>query len=213
MRVAVWLPELDAVFLHIPKAGGTWVKAALAASGLRCEPAGGAGDHQLPDAYRKAGKRFAFVRHPLTWLESAWRGLHGSWPNRRDVPPLHRERTWSPIRNLTYLAGDADFNGFVETLLANQPGFVTRMYEAYIGPPGYPRVDWVGRKESLGADLQTILTGLGWRGSLAIVPPANEGPPGPAPVWHPVLQSRFLAAERPSVLRWYQESGPFEVTT
>ena len=206
--MAVWLPELGAVFIAIPKTGSQWVRAALHASGIRCEPAGGAGDHQPPEAYRP-GRRFCFVRHPVAWLQSAWRGLHTSWPNRRELAPLHRERTWSPIRNLTYLVGDSTYDAFVDNILTHEPGYVTRMFETYIGPVGFPRVDHVGRQEHLRADLQVILQRLGWDGELADVPPANEGTGPQVPCYR---TRQILAAERPTMERWYSSDGPFEVT-
>lgn len=209
--MAVWLPDLGAVFIHIPKAGGSWVKTALDASGLRCEPAEGAGEHQLPEAYR-AGRRFTFVRHPQTWMESVWRGMSGSWPQKRELKPLHRERTWSPTRNLTYLVGEKSFEGFVNCVIDNEPAMVTRMYESYIGPVGYPKVDFVGRQENLEENLQAILKLLGWPGKLKKVPPVNEGE-GPKAEWSAGLLERLLVLERPTLVRWYRDRGPFSVTT
>lgn len=200
--MALYLPELDAVFVHVPKCGGTWVKSALSLSGLECLPSGGPGEHGLPSAYREAGRRFMFVRHPLCWYESAWMGLRGGWPARRAVAELHRERTWSPIRMLTYLAGASSFDEFVRVVLAEQPGFCSRMFEWYAGPPGAPSVTHVGRQESLRADLGTILTELGWSGELADVPLENVND-GERPVWDPVLKACILEAESFGISRWY----------
>lgn len=210
--MALYLPDLNAVFVHVPKAGGTWVREALAASGIRTLPAGGVGEHNLPDAYAVKGRRFAFVRNPVDWYESAWRGLSQGWPARREVAALHRERSWSPIRFLTYLAGERDFGGFCETILREQPGFASRMFEWFIGPPGYPKVEFVGRMESLAADLAAILRWLGWEGVLADVSAANAAEQ-PRPTWEPGLRNRITAAESFGLSRWYAgAASPFRIT-
>lgn len=217
--MSLYLPELNAVFVAIPKTGSQWVRRVLAESGATCAPAGGPGDHNLPGTYGRGGpgeptgnRRFCFVRHPLEWYESVWRGLHSSWPDRRPVKPLHRERTWSPIRLVTYTAGARTFDEFVRAVLSEQPGFWSRMCEWYAGPPGAPAVDYVGRCENLADDLRIILTALGWKRRPAETPRVNESET-PAPVWNPELRERVLESERVGVNRWYTSAGPFRVTT
>ena len=157
------------------------------------------------------GRRFCFVRNPLDWYESAWRGLSQGWPARRAIAPLHRERSWSPIRFLTYLAGARDFNEFISTILRDQPGFVSRMYEWYVGPPGYPRIEFVGRMESLAADLHLILRFLGWNGTLPDITAVNAGEQ-PRPEWDAGLRAKVEAAEVVGIRRWYSTPGPFRIT-
>lgn len=207
--MSLYLPELDAVFIHVPKAAGTWVATVMDASGIKCEPAKGVGTHNLPSAYSDRGRRFMFVRNPMTWYESAWRGLHSSWPQKQEVRPLQRERSWSPIRYLTYLAGEADFESFIQTILDEQPGFCSRMFEWYAGPPGAPQVDFVGRAEHAREDLSTILKWLGWSGELADVPKANEGT-GDRPSWS-VAQRGEIEIREFAIDRWYESEGPFRV--
>lgn len=211
----LYLPDLDAVFLHVPKCAGTWVRRALDASGVATVPAGGPGEHNLPCAIRpefRRAKRFCFVRHPLNWYESVWRGLHAGWPDRRTVRPLHRERSWSPIRLVTYLAGAGSFDEFVRTVVRDQAGFCSRMYEWYTGPPGSPSVDYVGRQESARADLTAILAALGWRGELVSVPAANEGAAA-RPEWSGADRAAVASAERVGIERWYgPDPSPFAVT-
>lgn len=210
--MALFLPELNALFIHIPKCGGTWVKETLAASGIKCEPARGPGAHGLPMSYDHPGARkFCFVRHPWPWYESVWRGLHTSWPDRREVAPLHREKTWSPIRFSTYLLSARTFPGFIQAVIEEQPAFCSRMFEWYIGPPGFPLVDYVGCCEDAAHDLQTILGWLGWRGILASVPEANCGS-GPRPLWGMGQVDKVEDMEF-AIGRWYERGGPFKVTT
>ena len=209
--MSLFLPELNALFIHIPKTGGTWVKRVLLESGLECLPAVGAGSHNLTWRYEHPGTRkFAFVRHPLTWLESAWRGLHESWPNQQPSPVLFNERAFTPIRLLTRTCGELDFGSFVRAVLDREPAFVTRMYEWYIGPCGAPLVEMVGRMESLAEDLSQILASLGFQGSLPGTNPANVGS-GEQPEWNATYRDMVEHSEVGSIRRFYAagSSGPF----
>lgn len=207
--MSLYLPDLNAVFVHVPKCGGTWVKAVLEKSGIRCEAARGVGTHNLPSAYADRGRRFMFVREPLRWYESAWKGLHSGWPLRSAVAPLHKERSWSPIRLLTYLVGAREFHEFAATLVTDQPGFCSRMFEWYAGPPGAPQVDFVGRMEFVREDLTTILRWLGFDGELADLSPENVGEAA-SPVWDESLRNKVRSMEF-GYERWYTTPGPMRV--
>jgi hypothetical protein len=216
--MSLYLPSLHTVFVHVPKTAGTWVKAAVVASDIPWEHARSPGSHNLPGAHDHPGARkFCFVRHPISWVESAWRGLHTSWPQQRAVAPLHAEQAWSPIHYLTYFAGASNFVEFIDTLLKEQPGFVSRMFEWYVGPPGAPQVDFVGRAEYAANDLAVIMRRLGWERELVLPPRKNESP-HPPPAWPQDLFNRFVAAEAPAIKRWYGSrwygsvDAPFEVT-
>ena len=207
--MSIFLPELDALFLHVPKTGGMWVKKVLAKSGLKIEEALGPGSHNLPRAYRSCANRFCFVRRPMEWYWSIWRGLQSGWPDKREIAALHRERSWSPIRMLTYLAGERTFPEFCDTLLKDQPGFVSRMFEWYIGPPGAPQVTAVGQQEHLQEHLLAIVSQFGFKGTLAEVEPENEGPI----VWQGSYDNLALrASEAVAYDRWYSSGGPFFIT-
>jgi len=207
--MSLYLPDLDALFVHVPKCAGTWIATTLSASGLVCVPACGVGTHNLPSAYSNNARRFMFVRNPLSWYESAWRGLQSGWPQLREIAPLQKERSWSPIRYLTYLVGARDFSTFCSNIINDQPGFCSRMFEWYAGPPGSPQVDFVGRSEFARQDLQTVLEWLGWNGKLAEVPPANVGL-APSPIWD---ESQRLEISRREfgLRRWYDREGPFRM--
>jgi hypothetical protein len=101
------LLKCGAVFLHIPKTGGTWVTRVLTDQGLVRRPFGDihadmvrvlcplpfmpAGRTPLRTAAKKilllpyrrrieqTDFRFCFVRHPLQWYESYWRYQVGGW--------------------------------------------------------------------------------------------------------------------------------------
>src|SRR5271155_1758232 len=94
-----------AVFLHIPKTGGSWIWEVLNAYGLILGPLGHehadwdrsfwndrfqrdgkvfrhilrryVGSSRAPLQYKEDAFRFCFVREPLTWYESYWRFMQG----------------------------------------------------------------------------------------------------------------------------------------
>jgi len=55
---------------------------------------------------------------------------------------------------------DDDFDGFVEKVLVNLPGYASRMYERFVGPPD-AEIDFIGRQERLVDDLRTALQQAG----------------------------------------------------
>lgn len=168
----------DAVFLHVPKTGGTWVTAVLADLGLiRCRIVTKHADMaRLLDCARhhpgrwleaaaKAGPawqsqarrafKFCFVRHPLSWYESYWAFMSQRGWNAWGVNRRGRVR-WHPNAALDGL-GDADFNRFVRNVAEREPGFVGRMYASY----ATDAIDFVGRQERLAEDLIEVLARLG----------------------------------------------------
>jgi len=69
-----------AVFLHVPKTGGKWVKAAVANAGLEFTEWNAHGDIHNDLSYCPHRDRFvfAFVREPLSLYQSYWRFKAGA---------------------------------------------------------------------------------------------------------------------------------------
>lgn len=173
-----------AVFLHIPKTGGTWVTGVLRECGLmRCSIGHrhanlphvlAPGDQGFGRTLEYLYKRtrflnthprpftFCFVRHPLDWYESFY--LYKSqpelnWERDGEVDNIHR---WHPNAVLNGLgtngSGEArEFNAFMTSLMDKFPGYVTALYSHYTFRP----VDFIGTQENLREDLITVLERTG----------------------------------------------------
>ena len=164
-----------AVFLHIPKTGGSWVTQVLKDCGLlrfrfshkhadmrrvldsprlyryqhwkRSARFGLSWHMPVADAFK-----FCFVRHPLDWYRSWWQYMskHG-WPvfsKKR----LNGRRDWHPTAKLEDIQ-DVDFQRFMHKVVDCQPGFVSRMFDSF----ATPEIHFVGRQERLVDDLIHVL--------------------------------------------------------
>jgi Glycosyl transferase family 2/Methyltransferase domain len=203
--MAVHLIEANALFVHVPKTGGVWIEKALAACGIATAPPprrqGVSWRHSLPeDVLGTYDFTFAFVRHPVAWYESWWRFQRGH--GRLFEPGM-----WHPQRPIEPYGTDDDFAAFIRGCIEHQPGYVTRMYEWYVGPPGIERVDFVGRQESLTDTLVRILYDLSYDFDETVLreqPRVNTSVlvPGEAS-WDPELKRRIVALEAPAIERFY----------
>jgi hypothetical protein len=140
----------NALFLHIPKTGGEWVRQVLWDAGLetvKLHP--GKQKHadlrwfkEHPEYDRPF--RFAFVRHPLGWYRSYW--------------TYQRGRGWKEIPEVGLTPPDPaiSFDDFVCWMAEEHPGFLMRLYRRYIGPEDN-EIDYVARSEELRIDLPVAL--------------------------------------------------------
>lgn len=202
--MAIRLTRANAVFLHVPKTGGHWIEAALARLNIdfvRAPHVGGVTNRHalLRHLTRKGAFCFTFVRNPLEWYESWWKFQAGRWE-------VFEPGVWHPQRVLESCADD-DFGRFVQNCLRREPGYVTRLYEWYAGPPGDTCVDFVGRHERLAPDLAHVLTRLGYDVSVAQlreIPPQNVSPGRCGrPQWDTALRKSIENAERSAIRRFY----------
>lgn len=154
----IYLPDQKALFVHIPKTAGCWVHTVIDALKIPHRRAR-ARDGYCPHfpAYACADEfdvAFSFVRHPVEWYRSWWKYQVGRW--RRFTPHL-----WHPQKPL-YDIQHLDFNRWVDAVVAEEPGYVSRMYEWFLGPPGspWPKIH-VGRQEHVEADLTAMFRTVG----------------------------------------------------
>jgi hypothetical protein len=134
-------------FLHVPKTGGNWVNQALAVAGVPCQTVqkarhpqswAGYGHADLGDLAGITVFRFAFVREPTDWWRSFW---------------AYRMRTgWDAQHEIDSVCRSDHFGVFIEQVVARLPGYISRMYERFVGMPRH-EIEYVGRFENLAEDL------------------------------------------------------------
>ena len=167
----------DSVFLHVPKAGGTWVTRVLREAGvvrfrfsskhadvahtldfgrrhpwqyLKRTARGGPGLH----GRIRAGYKFTFVRHPLSWYRSFYKYMTQlEWKRHTGIG----RDPWHPYEELYDHKADS-FEGFMERVVERSPGFCTRMFRGYTEPG----VDFVGTQENLVSDLVHVMEARGF---------------------------------------------------
>jgi hypothetical protein len=189
-------------FLHVPKTGGTWVVGALQASGVELSivrrPAMSrvtlVEDHIGLDESPDLADRFtiAFVRHPLTWWPSFW---------------VYRRMTgWADDHPIDSCTQSDDFNEFIENVITNLPGDLSRRFEAYVGTLSHP-ISFIGRYEQLRDDL---IDGLGQAGetfderAIRTHAPENTGDYTTyTPRYTGSQEDRLAEAERATIERFY----------
>lgn len=221
-----------AVFLHIPKTGGTWVTGVLRESGLmRCSIGHRHANlpHVLAPGNQGVGRSFeylykrtcflktdprpftfCFVRHPLDWYESFY--LYKAqpklnWERDGEVDNIHR---WHPNAILNGLgqteSGEPiDFNAFMTAVMDKFPGYVSALYSHYTFRP----VDFVGKQENLREDLIAVLERTGCtfdadaiRGRERI----NRSESAVKPQWDPAVRARALRLEAAAMERFGYDS-------
>jgi Sulfotransferase family len=177
------------VFIHVPKTGGTWVTRAMRAAGVELEKVGSV--HHVPLNEIDVGTRlaFGFVREPLSWYGSVWNFRHERRTDQR-----------GPLDEWVY----RPFPDFILKVMRNRPGFLSRYYARFVGPPTSPVV--VGKFEQLTDDLALILRSAGQEfdeQALRAFPPQNET--GPAPLCPPDLRRELVRSELEAYERFYPE--------
>ena len=183
-------------FIHVPKTGGSWVTEAMRVAGVECRPAerlyGSERFGHLIHLEVPADRfRFGFVREPADWYRSFWchRHTHQDWQEDEKMPLDALSR--------------GSFPEFIERVTTELPGYLTRLYEHYLGPPG--EIDFVGRYENLREDLIHALSEAGDYHLDAVrqLDPVNAS--RRLADLTPELSERVLEAERGVTQRFYPQ--------
>ncbi len=164
-----YIPESRLLFLHILKTGGCAVEKAIdknwGSKKVRHRWNGIPGRHARrvdlcnfrwePEAFA-----FCFVRHPLAWYVSCWRHLIQMEQNRifrgSNLADMFRWYNWHPQKWLGEILSP-DYNIWVQRIVSQKPGYLSKMYEEYIGlDEAVPHVQFVGRQETLSRDIEQL---------------------------------------------------------
>ncbi|TRX02896.1 sulfotransferase family 2 domain-containing protein [Candidatus Methylobacter oryzae] len=138
----------NSVFLHYPKTGGTWVRNAIAASGINCDNF--AIDENIHLGLKECPYqdkfKFTFVRHPVNLYRSYWqyKMTHG----------------WDEKNPLDINCQSGCFQEFVRRVLDQYPGCYSKSFLDFIGHPDH-EIEFIGRNENLVEDLITALRNAG----------------------------------------------------
>lgn len=217
------LRDTNTLIQHIPRCGGTWVETAIDALKIRraiwCERQPGwlPNKHALLSQYYRGmdrvGRTAIFVRHPVALYGSIWRWL-------KKQPARYRQRmghewSWHPKREAVRLYSP-NFDIWAERMLDKHPLWLTRMCDAYVGPPGGEFIDYIGRTESLCADFRELILEEGYQeawdkyGShvehLSVVNSAHEIPLQMSSE----IYNRIESTERSIIDRFYGEETQYK---
>jgi len=215
-----------AIFLHIPKTGGSWVTRVLERLDL-IETSFG---HEHADfdrsfwhtRFHHEGKalrqilrravgsrrapyippdcfKFCFVREPLAWYESWWRFMQGlDWKSWGDERDPYK---WHPNSMLNGL-GSPDFNTFMHNVNRMRPGYVSEMYGWFVRPG----LGFVGKTECLQQDLMKAFLLMKLNvdvDKILSVARVNESLSHiPKPEWDPAVRKETLRLEYAGYVRF-----------
>ena len=144
------------VFYHIPKTGGSWfIKNMLENCNEYCYF--GSDFHYTPDMIRvhepknwkkvKDLPRVICVRNPLSWYLSFWKYKHRTgWGT---------DSTYAWFREL-YECKSMSFPKFCDKMLRHCPGFLTNLYQGFLGPR-LDDAEYIVKQEDLANGLWRML--------------------------------------------------------
>jgi len=225
--MSTFLPEKGALFLHVPRTGGTWLKHALNLAEIPLNKWGSVAEdyrpkkHTFLSHYRlellsQVKFVFSFVRHPIPYYVSVWR-----FTTRCVL--MHKERMEQVFRgedssalNEAVNRWKPDFFEWMEEMLEEEPGWVTRWFERYIGPEGGEHQHYIGRTETLEKDVFHVIRLLGYEDKWMaakdkidrIIHAKNRVRPDKAPraVMPSILKRKVERSERVVIRRFFSES-------
>jgi hypothetical protein len=204
----VVLKKANALFLHVPKTGGSFVFKALQELGIEIQhptlKPGVSVAHALPRHVEgEFDFAFLFVREPMSWYRSWWRFQMG-----REHPwDAFEPWNWHPQRGIERYADD-DFERWLRALLYGNPGHVSSLYERYVDDVTHG-VGFVGRHERLADDLAAVLAHLGYDvtpDDILSLPKTNVSRGPQVPPSSPELEALVRTVERRALERFWPDA-------
>jgi hypothetical protein len=153
----------------------------------------------------KAAYKFAFIRHPVTWYQSAWRYMESiQWKNfiknENQSRFFLKYDTWHPFEKL-YDAKSSNVNEFIKNLIDEMPGFYTHLIYAYTG---INSINYIGKQENLIDDLKNVLTHLGINNDeLYFEPEKVNKSTVSVPQLEQGITDKILESEYPIISKYY----------
>lgn len=103
--------------------------------------------HSIPHDISTHRFVFAFIRNPLSYYRSYW--------------TYKMEYGWDPCNTFDMHYHTPLFEEFVQKVTAEYPGWITRLFQEYIGSFESPRIHFIGKQETLTNDLLEALEQAG----------------------------------------------------
>lgn len=193
----------DAIFVHLPKAGGSTVTATLTKTReLRCWMRGHPTLAQVPpgvargDAFHAIGGKkliFTVIRHPWSWRRSWFAHM---LKNRNSLWPYH------PDMWVAYHEGVRTWEQCLQWCLKNRFFLCRNQFPLYYQAPRL-RADMILRIEHIEEGLQKLYQRLKW-GSVPEIRKRNPGRYADIDFQASrELESRYREAERPIIRKFY----------
>jgi hypothetical protein len=186
--MTLYIKELDAVFLHVPKAAGSFLtvffKNYFSYENI-------SNQHSIPLYLEKKyqnKKMFCFIRDPISWYKSYWSCImtqleqtqHPDWFHileHNNWGTAELDTPWHPNRMIDVHCGSRDFNDFVFYCIKDFPSYVSQMYKLYTD-----HCYFIGKYENLYEDVVKLLEPYGYDKAeimtkLKALPMVNESSP------------------------------------
>lgn len=213
--MALIVPSVEKVFIHVPKTGGTWVRRVIYMVDSDAEETG---PFEIEDHFGLAEVRrehprlahwpaFGFVRKPETWYPSRW--AWGRMTNFEEKIKL------DVAANAHWMAGvwDNDFNKFMDNVLQQGvPWARNTFYQKLCAPVGYGRgEEWaqVLLYENLAGATQDVLQ----LDHLPTIPRQKAGAFKMNPELYQLQINQLRRLEEDVYKRWYRsETASSEVS-
>ncbi len=183
--MTLYIKELDAVFLHVPKAAGSFLTVFFK---TYFDYENISNQHSIPLYLEKKyqnKKMLCFIRDPISWYKSYWSCImtqleakeHPDWfysLDHNNWGTAELNTPWHPNRMIDIHCGSRDFNDFVFNCIKNFPSYVTQMYKLYTD-----HCYFIGQYENLYEDVSRLLEPYGYNATdiqakLKALPIVNE---------------------------------------
>jgi hypothetical protein len=172
--------------------------------------------HYRPELLMQIKYIFTFVRRPVEYYISTWRFT------TRSVVMRPEEMDWKAFDgsnpsaiNEGVVRWKPDFEEWVEEMLEEEPAWMTRIVERFVGPHRGEFPHYIGRTETIEQDMERIMKIIGYekewteskgqRNKIKHAKNRIRGDKAPHVVMNEELQERVNRSERVHIRRFFGE--------